>query len=117
MGGEGDPLRIVQEIEIWLYEQVVHAQTSIFPGKWDTQSSLGVLDTNGSPNICQMTRLRYSQEKREHADYLTPVDYNLKWKESENDQHLARELKETMKNESEGDAKCDWCTWNDPQKN
>ena len=35
MGGEGDPLGIVQEIEIWLYYQMVNAQTRICPGEWD----------------------------------------------------------------------------------
>ena len=33
MGGQGDPLEIVQEILIWLYEQMVYAQPSLYPEK------------------------------------------------------------------------------------
>ena len=32
---------IVQEIEIWPYEEVVYAQAGICLGKWDAQNSLG----------------------------------------------------------------------------
>ena len=53
--GEGDPLGTVQEIEIWPYEYVVHAQPRIRPGEWDEQISLGFWDTNGSSNLGQTT--------------------------------------------------------------
>ena len=39
---EADPLGIVQEIEIWPYEQVVYAQQRIYPGECNTQRSLGI---------------------------------------------------------------------------
>ena len=35
MDGEGDPLGIMQEIEIWPNEQMVFAQPRICPGEWD----------------------------------------------------------------------------------
>ena len=54
MDGEGDPQGIVQETEIWPYEQIV--QPSICPGEWDTQPLLGFWHTNGSPNLDQTTK-------------------------------------------------------------
>ena len=53
---EGDPLRIVQEIKIWSYNQMVYAQNRIRPREWDVQSSLGFKDTNRSPNPGYKTR-------------------------------------------------------------
>ena len=35
MDGKGDPLGIVQEIEIWPYNQIVQAQTRIPHRGWD----------------------------------------------------------------------------------
>ena len=35
MGGESDPPGILQEIEIWPYEQVVYAKPRICHGEWD----------------------------------------------------------------------------------
>ena len=64
MGGEGDPLGIVQEIEIWPYEQVVYAQPRICSGEWDTQTSLGFWDTSRSPNLSQMTRPTDNKKKK-----------------------------------------------------
>ena len=57
MGVNRDLLGIVQEIEVWPYEQMVYAQPRICPGEWYTQTPLGLGDTNGSPNLGQMTRL------------------------------------------------------------
>ena len=36
LGGEADPLGIVQEIEIWPYFQKIYVKTRIRFGKWDT---------------------------------------------------------------------------------
>ena len=52
---QDDPLVTVQEIEICPYEQMVYTQPSISPGEWDVQTLLGFWDTNGSPNLGQMT--------------------------------------------------------------
>ena len=38
--GKGDPLGIVQEIDIWPFEWMVHAQTRTCFEEWDAQSSL-----------------------------------------------------------------------------
>ena len=35
LDGKGDPLGIVQEIEIWPYYQMVYAQTRICSREWD----------------------------------------------------------------------------------
>ena len=40
MGGKGDPLGIVQEIKILLYNQIVYAQTRIGRREWDAGNSL-----------------------------------------------------------------------------
>ena len=56
LGGEYYPLRIVQEIEIWPYYQMVYAETRISSGKCEAQNSLGFWDTNRSPNAGQKTR-------------------------------------------------------------
>ena len=53
MDGQGDPLGIVQEIEIWPCEQMIYAQPRICPGELNAQTSLGFWDTNGSPNLGQ----------------------------------------------------------------
>ena len=39
---KGNPLGIVQVVQIWPYEQMVYAQTEIRLGFWDA---------NGSPNL------------------------------------------------------------------
>ena len=44
MGGQSDPLGIVQEIEIWPYEQMVYAHPSIRFGERDI-NSCGILST------------------------------------------------------------------------
>ena len=99
MGGIGNPLGLVQEIEIWPYEQIIYAQPRIFPGEWDTQTSLGFWDTNGSLNIDQTTRYYNNQQKRKRicriVDFAVPADHRVKLKESEKKdkyQDLAREL-------------------------
>ena len=66
MGGEGDPLGNVQEIEIWPYEQTVYVQPRISPTKWDAQTSLGFWDTNGSSNLGQTTRPTKSRQQKEN---------------------------------------------------
>ena len=38
-GVQGNPLGIVQEIEVWPSEQTVYAQPRIRPGEWDAQTS------------------------------------------------------------------------------
>ena len=50
MSGDGGPQVIVQEIKILLYYQIVYAQIGIRLGKRNTQTSLGLKDTNESPN-------------------------------------------------------------------
>ena len=56
MGGEGDRLGIMKEIYIWLYNQMVYAQTRICLGEWDSQNSLVFWDMNESSNPGQKSR-------------------------------------------------------------
>ena len=65
MNGQEDPPEIVQEISIWRYEHMLYAQPRICPGKWDAQTPLGFWDTNGSPNLGQMTRPINNQQQQQ----------------------------------------------------
>ena len=56
LSGEGDSLGIVQEIEIWSYEQVVYAQFRIRLEEWDAQTPLEFWDTNQSRILGEKTR-------------------------------------------------------------
>ena len=89
---------IVQEIEIWPYEQMVYVQTSICPGKWDAQTPLGFWNINRSPNLGQTTRPSNNQQEKENwtVDFAVPADHRIKLKESEKRDkylNLARKLK------------------------
>ena len=65
MGGEGDPLGILQEIELWPCEQVVYAQPRIHPVEWDVWNSRGFWDSNRSLDTGQTIRPSNSQKKKE----------------------------------------------------
>ena len=54
--GTGDLLGIVQEIKIWLYYQMEHAQIRICLGEWDAQNSLGLWDISRYSNVWQNTQ-------------------------------------------------------------
>ena len=64
LGGDGNPLRIMQDIELWPYELLAWVQPRIRAEEWDAQNSLGFLDTNRSPNPDQKTKSRDSQKKK-----------------------------------------------------
>ena len=53
---KGGQLEIAQEIKIWPYKQMVNVQTRICSEELDAQKSLGIWDTNWSPNPNQKTR-------------------------------------------------------------
>ena len=113
---QGNPLEIVQKNWIWPYEQMVYAQSSICPGKWNAQAPLGFWDTNGSLNLGQTTRPYSNQQKRELAESWTLL-FRVKLKESEKkDKYFdfARELKKTV--EHENDDYCNWCSWYSHQR-
>ena len=72
-----------------------------FPKKWDAKTSLGFWDTNGSPNLGQMTSSNDSQQKKKETcqivDFAVLADHRVKLKEAEmRDKYLnlARKLKE-----------------------
>ena len=80
---QGNPLWIVQEIEIWPYEQMVYAQPSICPAKLDATTPQGFLDTNGSPNLGQKSQQEQKKRTCKIVDFTIPVDHRVKLKESE----------------------------------
>ena len=79
MGGESDPLGIVQKIEIWLYEQVVIAQHGICHREWDSQTSLRFWDTKGSLDLVQTTRPGDSQQNKENLSNSGLYDPGRRW--------------------------------------
>ena len=87
------------EIEICPYKQVVYAQPRIHPEEWDVQTSLGLWNTNRSPNLSQTSKLNDSQQKKRTCwivDIAFPTDHEVKLKEREKReryQDLASELK------------------------
>ena len=104
---------VMQEIEIWPYEEIVYAQPSISPGEWDTQTPMEFSHTNGSSNIGQVIRPYDNQQKKKKkkkkekkkrtckiVDFAVPADPRVKLKGSEKkDKYLdlARELKKLWK--------------------
>ena len=66
MVGQGDPQGIVKEIDFWPFKQTVYAQLRIFSEEWNTETPLGLLLINGTPNLGQTTRLYNNQQKREN---------------------------------------------------
>ena len=63
-GEKSDPLGIVQEIEIWPYYQILHAQSSICPGRWNADISHGFYDGNRSTIPGQITGHNDNNEKK-----------------------------------------------------
>ena len=82
---------------------MVYALVRIIPGEWYTQISLEFWNKNGSPNLGQTTRPRYSQHTQKKVkrtcrtvDFTVPADYRVKLIESKKkDKYmdLAREPK------------------------
>ena len=79
---------------------MLHAQPRICPGERNTQTLLGILDTNGSPNLGQTTRPSNNQQQIRRTsrivDFAVLADHWVKLKESEKkDKYLdlGRELK------------------------
>ena len=118
LGGQSDPRGIVQEMEIWPYEQMVYAQPNICPGEWHAQTPLGFGHTNGSPNLGQTISAYNNQQQKKRiykiVNFAVPADHRGKLKESEKkDKYLdlARELKKAVEHESDSDTNCNWSSW------
>ena len=126
MGGHIDPSRMVQKTEVSPCEQMVYAQTRIYPGEWDTQTPLGFWDKNRSPNLGQTTRPCNNQQQKEKkkmnkerkkrtwriVDFAVLADSRVKLKGSEKkDKYpdLARELKK-LDHKSNGYTNCNGCS-------
>ena len=59
LGGQSDPLGIVQEAKIWPCEQIVYAQHGIHPDKWDAQKSGGFWETNRLLSVVWFSFMAY----------------------------------------------------------
>ena len=70
---------------------MVYAQTRIHPGEWDTQTSLGFCEANGSSNLEQMIRPSDSQQKKrtcQIVNFDVLADHRIKLKESERSRYF-----------------------------
>ena len=93
------------------------------PGKWDTQTSLGICETNWSRNLGLMTWRYDSQQKKKKRSYrklnfALLTDHSIKLKESEKkDKYpdLARQLK-ILEHKRDSHTNCYWWSWYSHQK-
>ena len=107
---------------------MVNAQLRICPGEWIAQTFLGLRYTNGSLNLDQTIRTCDSQIKKKKrkkkrtcwiVNFAVSADHREKIKESKKIDYcldLARELKENMEQEGDGDTNCGWRTCDNPQR-
>ena len=108
-------MRIVQEIEMLPYKQMVYAQPRILPRKWDAQTPLGFWDISRSPNLSLTTKPNNGPKKKKKkkekkrkkkkekkkrtcriVHFAVPADHRVKLRENEKRnkyQVLSRELK------------------------
>ena len=111
-GGNADPQGIVQEIEIWLYEQMVYAQPSICPGEYDAQIPMGFWDKNGSSNPRQTTRPNQQKSKQKKAknktEHLPNCGlYSPGWRRSIIEiKQKVKGIEKTVEHESACDTNC-----------
>ena len=78
---------VIQEGEIWPYEQMVCAQTRIRLEKLNTHTSLLFWNTNRSPNLGPMIRHNDCQKKKKKrtcriVNFDVPADHRVKLNES-----------------------------------
>ena len=64
MGGKGDPLGIVQDIEMLSYYSRIHAQTKNHSREWDVYNFLGFRDTNRFRNSSQKIGTWLTKKKK-----------------------------------------------------
>ena len=75
----------MQEIKIWISEEVLYAQPRIRSGELHVQTSLIFEDANRSINLDLTTRPCDSRQKKKPwqiVDFAVPVDHRIKLKES-----------------------------------
>ena len=70
MVGKGEPLGIVQDVQIWPYEPMLYTKPGIHSRKWDTKISFGFGDSNWSPNLNQRSRLSDTQQANRKRENL-----------------------------------------------
>ena len=123
LSGKGDLLRITQEIEFWLYYQMVYAQTTIRSIQWDPQNSLEFWFTNISSNSRQKIRpIRYKQKQKKNllSIWFCCSDRPVSEKErKQKDRRIygpCQKTKKLVEHEGNGDAKWSWNGFPKPWK-
>ena len=100
LGGEGDPLGIVQEVKIWPYEQMVYAQPRICSGKvlWDIEIQTNHIIAIRRPDLV-IVKKKKNEKKRRNCwivSFVILAEHRVKLKKGEKrDKYLelAGELK------------------------
>ena len=101
---------------------MVYAQPRSRPGGGDTQSSLGFLDTNGSPNLASPQDLVTINKKKENLSNIglcRPQSKNKrkqKKKKKKKKKYLGLKRERTIEYEIDGNTNSDWCTLNNLQR-
>ena len=101
----------------WPYEKMVCTQPRICSGEWDAQIPLGLSDTNGSPNLGQITAPYNNLQQKitcRIVNFTVPADHRVNLEESEKkDKYL--DLVGNWKN-CDGDTNYNWCSWYSHQR-
>ena len=90
---------------------MVYAQPGIPPGELDAQFLWEFKDTNGPPNLGQLTKKRKQKENLRNIGFCRPLRPQSKILKIRRDKYLdfARKAKK-MENERDGDTNWIWCT-------
>ena len=106
---------IRQEIKIWPYYLMVHAQTRIRHEEWDKQIKTDNLIPARKPDL----ELSSKKKRTCHlVDFAVSADHTERIKEREKiDKYLdqTKELKNTMEHNGDDDTNCNLYSWNRPQ--
>ena len=118
-GCVGNPLGIVQESEIWPYQQMACVQTRICLGEWDTWNSVGFWDKKRSPNPDQTIRHSNSfLKKRENQStsgfrpLCVPQSEKQRKQREKTILRPCLSTEKAIEDERGGDTICYWYAWN-----
>ena len=109
---KGDPVGIVQETEIWIYYQILQAQTKINPGDWDELNSPGFLGPLIPDRRPAQVIVNLKKERKKRTFWADNRTNNIE--DEKRDKYLdhARGLRIC---EGDGDTSCNWSVCNGPQ--
>ena len=122
LGGQGDLLGIVQEIEVWPRKQLVYAQPVTYPGEWNTKNPMEFWYTNGLQNLSQTTRFCNNKKKSESLPNsgLCCLGWTQNIIERKRKEELvprpSQRIEKSVEHESNLDTNCNWCSLYSHQK-